>query len=96
MNLEKIKPSLSRLFKTLRRYQYLLVSLIIVGLFVYAVTIINRQLGTARDQAAYDEALKNTKTVKFNQEAVETIVRLRDLNVDVNAIFDPGRTNPFE
>ena len=96
MKLEKIKSLLASLSKTFGRYQYLLISLVVVGLFIYAVAIINSQLSTERDQAAYDEALTGIETVKFNQDAVETIVRLRDLNVDVNAIFDPGRTNPFE
>lgn len=96
MKLDKSQLSLTRITSALRRYQYLLVGLIIVGLFVYAVSIINSQLSPERDQAAYDAALAEIKPVEFNKEAVETIVRLRDLNIDVNAIFDPGRTNPFE
>ena len=96
MNLSQVKQSLRRLLKSLGRYQYVVVSVVIVGLFIYAVSIINSQLSAKRDQAAYDAALGSIESVKFNQQAVETIVRLKDLNVDVNAIFDPGRTNPFE
>jgi hypothetical protein len=96
MKLDQLSPSLNRLLKNLAKYQYALVGALVLSLFVYAVSIINDQLSPERDQAAYDAALSNIKTVKFNQEAVETIVRLKDVNVDVNAIFDPGRTNPFE
>lgn len=96
MKIDKSQLSFARITAVLRHYQYLLVGLIIVGLFVYAVGIINSQLSPARDQAAYDAALAEIKPVKFDKTAVETIVRLRDLNIDVNAIFDPGRTNPFE
>jgi hypothetical protein len=80
----------------LKRYQYFLIGTIILGLFVCAINIINHQLSPERDQAAYEAALDSIESVKFNQEAVETIVRLRDLNVDVDAIFDPNRINPFE
>lgn len=79
-----------------QRWQYFIIGGIVVGLFAYTVSIIDSQLSPARDQAAYDEALSNIESVTFNQDAVETIVRLRDLNVDVGAIFDPNRTNPFE
>lgn len=96
MKINDVKPLIRRMLKILNRYQYALISVVIVGLFIYTVNIINSQLSAKRDQAAYDAALSSIKSVKFNQEAVETIVRLKDLNVDVNAIFDPGRTNPFE
>ncbi len=94
MKLDKLP--LDKIVSWLHRYQYIIIGAIIVGLFVYAVSIINSQLSPTRDQAAYDEALSDIESIKFNQEAVETIVRLRDLNVDVDAIFDPNRTNPFE
>lgn len=94
MKLDKLP--LGKITDWLHRHQYVIIGTIIVGLFVYAINIINTQLSPQRDQAAYDQALSSIESVKFNQEAVETIVRLRDLNVDVNAIFDPDRTNPFE
>jgi hypothetical protein len=94
MKLDKLP--IDKIVRTLERYQYLIIGLIVVGLFVYAVNIINSQLSPQRDQAAYDAALQSIESIKFNQSAVETIVRSRDLNVDVNAIFDPSRTNPFE
>lgn len=96
MKLDQISTILRRALEILTRFQYSIIGVVIVGLFIYAVGVINSQLSPQRDQAAYDEALSNIKSVKFNQDAVETIVRLKDLNVDVNAIFDPGRTNPFE
>lgn len=94
MKLDKLP--IDKILAWLRHYQYLIIGFIIVGLFAYTVSIIDRELSPERDQAAYDEALSSIESVKFNQEAVETIVRLRDLNIDVNTIFDPNRTNPFE
>lgn len=94
MKLDKLP--LDKVLGWLQSKQYFLIGLAVVGLFAYAVSIINSQLSPERDQAAYEAALGEIESVKFNQSAVETIVRLRDLNVDVDAIFDPNRTNPFE
>jgi len=94
MKLDKLP--LDKMVGWLQNKQYFLIGLVVVGLFTYAVSIINSQLSPQRDQAAYEAALNDIESVKFNQSAVETIVRLRDLNVDVGAIFDPNRTNPFE
>jgi len=96
MKLDKLKPKLKSLGRQLGKYRYLLIGLTIIGVFVYTVNIINSELTPNRDQAAYEEAKLNIGKVEFNEEAVKTIVRLRDLNIDVDAIFAPGRTNPFE
>lgn len=96
MNLENIKNSLLSALRKLEKYRYLIIGGVIVGLFAYTVGVINSELSPARDQAAYEEARLQIEKVEFDQEAVETIVRLRELNVDVDAIFAPGRTNPFE
>ena len=96
MKLDKIKNQLQKATRQLSKFRYLLIGAVIVGLFVYTVGIINGQLNQERDQAAYDEARLNIEKVEFDQDAVKAIVRSRDLKVDVDAIFAPGRTNPFE
>lgn len=96
MKLDKLKTKAAHVGKILERYRYILIGVIIIGAFVYTIGIINSQLSPQRDQTAYDEARLNIDKVEFDQKAVETIVRLRDLKVDVDSIFAPGRTNPFE
>ena len=96
MRLDNIKKSLVSFFKKLERYRYLIIGTAIIGLFTYTVGIINSELSPERDQTAYDEARLQIEKVEFDEEAVKTIVRLRELNVDVDTIFAPGRTNPFE
>jgi hypothetical protein len=96
MRLDNIKKNLVSFFKKLRKYRYLIIGALIVGLFTYTVGIINSELSPERDQSAYEEARSQIEKVEFDQEAVKTIVRLRELNVDVDTIFAPGRTNPFE
>ena len=96
LKLDKIKDQLQKIIRRLSKYRYLLIGVVIIGLFTYTVSIINRQLNQERDQAAYDEARLNIEKVEFDQDAVKAIVRSRDLKVDVDAIFAPGRTNPFE
>ena len=96
MRLDNIKKSIISFFKKLRKYRYLIIGTAIVGLFTYTVGIINAELSPERDQSAYEEARLQIKPVEFDEDAVKTIVRLRELNVDVDTIFAPGRTNPFE
>jgi hypothetical protein len=96
MKLSKLKDQFKKLFGKLKQFRYLIVGTVIVALFAYAVGVVNSELSAERDQAAYDNARQQVERVKFDQDAVKTIVKLRDLNIDVDAIFAPGRTNPFE
>ena len=96
MRIDRLKKPLVKIFGKLHQYRYILLGAIIISLYVYAVGIINSELSPERDQAAYDKTRQSIERVQFNEEAVKTIVRLRELKVDVDAIFAPGRTNPFE
>ncbi|HEX9679558.1 MAG TPA: hypothetical protein VGA08_02985 [Candidatus Saccharimonadales bacterium] len=94
--LNKIKPQLKQVLRFFSNYRYSLLGLVVVGLCIYSVSLVNSELSPERDEQAYQQALSDIDEVKFDQQAVQTIVRLRDLRVDVNSIFAPGRTNPFE
>lgn len=94
--LNKIISQIKPLLRRVARYQYLLIGGVIVALFAYTVSVINSELSPERDEDRYNQARLNIEKVEFDEDSVKTIVRLRDLNIDVEAIFAPGRTNPFE
>lgn len=94
--LSKLKDQARPIITRLVKFQYLIVGTVIVAVFAYTINIINSELSPARNEAAYEEARLKIERVEFDENSVKTIVRLRDLNIDVSSIFAPGRTNPFE
>jgi hypothetical protein len=42
-----------------------------------------------------DEAEKSVKIIQFKKESIDVIESLDDQNIEIDTLFDPNRTDPF-
>lgn len=96
--IEQLKKELNRirpLVNFLRRYVVMLFILGFLGVYTYLVMRVNTLVQTEPSQSQLDEKLKEIKRTKIDEEAVTNIMRLRDQNIEVEALFEEARDNPF-
>lgn len=92
--LNTLRPLFAHISR-LYTYRYPLIGALIIALFAFTVLRINSYLDGSRDEAAFIEAKASVESFTFNQEAINTILELRDAGVDIEPSFPSGRTNPF-
>lgn len=70
--------------------------LIIVGsIFAFLVIQISQNAIKEPTQEAIDDKIKTVQIPKIDQDAISKIEQLEDLNIEVKAIFNEARNNPF-
>jgi len=87
---------ISALLKVTTRYLYMIIFII----FSIMIGIIVQSAG----EAAYNEPtaseiqdkVKNLQAKKVDQESLNKLKELQEQSVSIEALFDNGRTNPFE
>ena len=93
-----IKPIITRLKPAaafIRKHTLLIFVLIFTGIYGFLAIRVNYLMQNEPSSAQIQEKLDTVKRVKIDQEAVDTIMRLRDQNVEVKILFDDARNNPF-
>lgn len=96
--IEQLQKELNRirpLVNFLRRYAVMIFIIGFVGVYAYLVMRVNTLVQTEPSESQLDEKLKDIKRTKIDEEAVMNIMRLRDQNVEVEALFEEARDNPF-
>lgn len=96
LSLAALKPMLASLLKLLRRYSSVLIFLLFMGVYGYMLLQINT---LSNPQVGIDEVTNEVKalpTPRMDEEAAKKLQALKDNSVNVQTLFDQGRTNPFE
>ncbi len=88
---KRILPVLVRL----RTYAAFIFVLVFLGVYVYMVNYIGNLIQDEPSQAAIDSKLKPVNRLKIDQKAVEQINELEAQSIEVKALFDQARQNPF-
>ncbi len=89
--ISKIVP----LLRTVRQYLSLILIVTFVGAYSFLVYRINMLARSEPAEDAVAEKLQSVKQPKIDQSAVEKINQLQDQNIEVKALFDQARQNPF-
>jgi len=86
--INKLKPLL----------KYSLLTVILVFIFIYGLIVFRiSQLTTVEpDEDQVAEKLNGATRPKIDQQAVDAILSLEDRSVEVKAIFNQARQNPFD
>lgn len=96
INLKALVPQLAQSLKKVKRYTGVLFFLLVAIVYSFVLLRINT-LGNAEvDQAAVDEQVQTSPTPRIDEEALKQLESLKDNSVNVQALFDEGRTNPFQ
>jgi hypothetical protein len=95
VDIKNITTRLTPILKSLSKYTSLAVLLLFLGLAGFLVLRINQLTGAEPGDDLVAEKLKGVTRPKVDQKAVEAMENLEDQNVNVKALFDEARQNPF-
>lgn len=88
---KNIQPVLSWLHK----YATFVFILVFLGVYVFLVQYIGGLIQDEPSQAAIDSKLKPVNRLKVDEDALKQITDLESQNIEVQALFDQARQNPF-
>lgn len=93
--IETITTRLLPITSSLRRHRVTIFIVTFLGIYVLLVMRINGFINDEPDQAALSGKLQTVQRLKVDQESVDRIQKLEEQNVDVKALFQQARQNPF-
>lgn len=92
-NLKIILQKAINLAKNNAVFIFILIGLATVGFLVFQIRTLS---SLEPDDDLLLEKMGVNKPVRIDEESVEIIKELQDTNVEVKALFEQGRTNPFQ
>lgn len=79
----------------LKRYALFISIIAVLGIAVFFVLRISQYSRTEPTDQAVEEKLQTVQRPKIDQSVLNKIQQLQDQNVQVQALFDQARNNPF-
>ncbi len=96
LTIKDLTSKLSPVVDKVRSYSGFMLVMITLGLFGFIVLQIRSYATIQPTQAQVDQKLQDLKRTRIDQDAIEKIEELESNNVDVKALFDEARDNPFQ
>jgi len=91
-----LPPIVSTVLRQLNRYKVIVFVIIVAGVYAYILLQIN-SLSNAQPSAAQVSAQTSPiKSAHIDKTVVTQLQRLQDNSVNVQALFDTARNNPFQ
>ena len=97
MNLE-IKTIPSKLLpvaQKVTKYLGLILFLVFVAIYAFLVIRVNSLIAAKPTESAITEKLKTVQRPRIDEKAAAKMQQLEDQNVNVQALFNDARQNPF-
>ncbi len=88
-------PMLKGLGAKLRPYAGVSLFLLLAGIYGFMVVRINALSNPAVDSSTVLTQVKSTPAPRIDAEAAKRLQELKDNSVNVQTLFEQGRTNPF-
>jgi len=95
LSLDTILAKLRPLFLWGKKYGTFLFVLVFLGIYVYMVQYIGQLIQNDPGQSGSESSLKPVNRLKIDQDAVQKMTDLEAQNIEVQALFDQARQNPF-
>lgn len=96
IDLKQFFQSILRKTKPLMRYTLLIVILIFLFIYCFMVFRISTLTSLEPTEDQITEKLKGATRPKIDQQAVDAMLNLEDRSIEVKAIFNQARQNPFD
>jgi len=96
LDLKDIPNLLLPLLQKAKQYLGFMAVLFALGLFGFVVWQIRGYATVQPSQAEIDEKLLSLRQTKIDEDAIKRIERLESTNIDIKALFDQARDNPFQ
>lgn len=93
--MNKITPYLQKLLETFKRYVFVICVVLFGGLYGTLIYTAGQQAALEPSESEITEKYKAAARPKLDEDTVNKLESLESTNVDVQAIFDEARQNPF-
>lgn len=91
-----LKKYLSQASRLFTHYTLIIFFVVFAGLAGYLVIKIGELSRLEPSQAELDTKLSEIKKIKTDTDAINKLKELEERDISIEALFDNGRTNPFE
>lgn len=95
-SIDDLKKKLVKALAFCSRYSFLIFFIIFAAMSGFLVTRIGELSRAEPSQAEIDQRLQDIKMPKVDDDAIAKLKELQGRNISIEALFDNGRTNPFE
>ncbi len=95
LNLKALTAKLSPFLDSFKRYLAFMCVIAFVCAYAFLVFRINVLARSEPGEDAVAEKLQTSKQPKIDQSAVTKLEQLQDQNIEVKALFQQARQNPF-
>jgi|GEM_PF-3602600 len=97
LGLDKVKPLFSKLIKSAKRFEIILISLLVLILFGVALIQVNEAIDPTIDEAAAQKAQQDEmlKRVKYSDKSLRKIRELTNVEVKLEPDTGNHSDNPF-
>jgi len=96
IDLKDIPAKVHALLVWLKKYTVFICVLLVLGIFLFLVWQIHYFASIEPSSTDVLNKVNELNTPKLDQNAVNKILLLEDQNVEVKALFDSARQNPFQ
>ncbi len=96
LNLKSLVGKASIYLKKFRRYSFVLFVLFVAGLYGFVFFRINSLISTEPSDAAVASHVKAAHVPRIDKSVLGQLESLQDNSVNVKALFDEARSNPFQ
>lgn len=91
----QITPIAQRLLDFIKTHAFVICVILFAILAGYILVLTNQLTKANPDQASIDSQLSGVPRPKIDESVVKTIESLEDRNIEIRAIFEEARENPF-
>jgi hypothetical protein len=93
--LEKFINLLQPLIDGFNRYRITIFIVFFIGIYTFLVFRISSLTNREPDPAALSDRLQTVQRLRIDQNSIDRILELEEQNIDVRALFEQARNNPF-
>ena len=96
IDLKAIQASAAQALHALRKYANVLIFLVFTGVYGFMIVHINSLSNPTIDESEVLAEAKSLPAPKIDEESAKKLQSLKDNSVNVQTLFEQGRTDPFQ
>ena len=96
LEVKSITTKFQTIFRFFRKYAVFIVFILVLAAYGFIVFRIRTLANSEPNEDAVTEQLSSLNRPKIDQSTINKIQQLQDTNVQVKALFDHARDNPFQ
>ena len=94
LDLKNLVPQLKEIAQKLTRYVGIIFFVLIASIYIFILFRINSLSNAQPDSSTIGQ--NTTPTLRINEKVADQLQQLEDNSVNVQALFDEARSNPFQ